>query len=285
MLPSAPKALSKIKAIIESIAMILDMKGMLARSINKVFHPIGIKISRIQNPYPVEASSREIEIIDYILRLDNPKEALSMVSIERIWSIIQATKYIIKNNIEGDFVECGVWRGGCSLAMAMILDDLKANRKIFLYDTFSGMTSPTSLDIDMHGNSAKDRLGRSKKDGTNNVWAYASIEDVKAQFKYLGLEQNTVFVKGDVLKTLDKKNDLPKQISLLRLDTDWYQSTKHELNILYPKLERGGVLLIDDYGDWKGSKKAVDEYFEEKDLRGRSLFWRIDHTGRGLIKN
>ena len=147
------------------------------------------------------------------------------------------------------------------------------------------MTTPTSWDIDMHGNSAKDRLGRSKKDGTNNVWAYASIEDVKAQFKYLGLEQNTVFVKGDVLKTIDKKNDLPKQISLLRLDTDWYQSTKHELNILYPKLERGGVLLIDDYGDWKGSKKAVDEYFEEEDLRGRSLFWRIDHTGRGLIKN
>jgi len=258
---------------------------MLAQSINQILFPLGIKISRLKNLYPVEASSREIEIINYILRLDNPKEALSMVSIDRIWAIIQATKYIVKNNIEGDFVECGVWRGGCSLAMAMILDDLKVNRRIFLFDTFSGMTQPTSWDIDIHGHNAKDRLETSKKDGTNNIWCYASIEDVKAQFTCLGLEQNTVFVEGDVLKTLDKKNDLPKQISLLRLDTDWYQSTKHELNILYPKLETGGVLLIDDYGDWKGSKKAVDEYLEEEDLKDRCLFWKIDNTGRGLIKN
>ena len=179
---------------------------MLSQSINKILYPFGIKISRIKNLYPVEASSREIEIIDYILRLDNPKEALSMVSIDRLWSIIQATKYIIKNNIKGDFVECGVWRGGCSLAMAMILDELKVSRKIYLYDTFSGMTAPSSLDIDIHGNNAKDRLERTKKDGNNNIWAYASIEDVKSQFKYLGLERNTIFVKGDVLQTLDKKN-------------------------------------------------------------------------------
>ena len=206
-----------------------------------------------------------------------------MVSIERLWAVIQSTKYIIKNNIDGDFVECGVWRGGCSLAIAMVLEDLKAERKIYLFDTFGGMTEPTKHDKSVHGKNAEKRFKNSKK-AEYNTWCYASIEDVKSEFKKVGLEKKALFVKGDVIETLNKEINLPDKISLLRLDTDWYESTKQELNVLYPKLVKDGVLLIDDYGSWEGARKAVDEYFVEKDLDNRCLMWKTDQTGRGLIK-
>lgn len=89
-----------------------------------------------------------------------------------------------------------------------------------------------------------------------------------------------IILKGKVEDTIP--NVLPDTISLLRLDTDWYESTKHELTYLYPKLTKKGILLIDDYGYWQGSKKAVDEYIEEEKL---SIFLnRIDLSGRLAVK-
>ena len=120
---------------------------ILKRLTNKIISPLNIKISKLENQnsfYPVEATKKDIEIMNYVLSPQDNRRRLSMVSSDRLWAVIQATKYIIKNEIEGDFIECGVWRGGCSLAMAMVLDDLKADRKIFLYDTFAGMTKPTN---------------------------------------------------------------------------------------------------------------------------------------------
>ena len=76
---------------------------------------------------------------------------------------------------------------------------------------------------------------------------------------------------------------MPKEISLLRLDTDWYESTKREMNNLFPLLEENGVLIIDDYGHWAGCKKAIDEYIKENDLC--VLLNRIDQTGRISIKS
>jgi hypothetical protein len=76
--------------------------------------------------------------------------------------------------------------------------------------------------------------------------------------------------------------DIPEKIALLRLDTDWYESTKHELIHLFPRLQKGGVLIIDDYGFWKGARKAVDEYFAENNIQ--ILLNRIDDTGRMAIK-
>ena len=118
----------------------------------------------------------------------------------------------------------------------------------------------------------------------HNAWCFASLEDVKNQFKKLDLEKKAIFIKGDVLKTLNKETNLPEKIALLRLDTDWYESTKYEMNILYPRLQKDGVLLIDDYGHWQGAKKAIDEYLSEHNLTNRCLMWKTDFTGRGLIK-
>lgn len=174
-----------------------------------------------------------------------------------------AVNYVVDRKISGSLVECGVWRGGVSILMAERLQQLKepASRTQFLFDTFEGMSEPTSADIDKHGASAKDRLdsvGRS--DGASNVWAYASMEDVSQNFTTCEISPSCVkMIKGKVEDTLPANS--PEKIAILRLDTDWYESTRHELIHLYPLLETGGVLLIDDYGYWSGCRKAVDEYF------------------------
>lgn len=263
------------------------MLRQIKLSINSLLSLLNLKIIKLEGKnqltYPVEATKRDIEIMKYILSPENKSNSISMVSIDRLWAVIQATKYIVNNNIEGDFVECGVWRGGCSLAVAMVLEDLKSDRKVFLFDTFEGMTEPTNYDVSHFNLVAKNKFLSSKRSGYNS-WCYASIEDVKEQFKKFGLENKASFIKGDVLKTLSEESNLPKKIALLRLDTDWYESTKFEMKVLYPRLEKHGILLIDDYGHWKGSKKAIDEYFINEKPSSHPLMWKIDYTGRGIIK-
>ena len=94
-------------------------------------------------------------------------------------------------------------------------------------------------------------------------------------------KENIHFIVGDVCITLLEKNNLPDKISLLRLDTDWYKSTKTEMEILYPLLSNKGVLIVDDYGHWRGSKQAVDEYFSGQNIDIKT----IDYTGIKIIKN
>ena len=125
------------------------------------------------------------------------------------------------------------------------------------------MTRPGKEDLRFDGSSALKKFKKNQKE-THNEWSFASINDVKYQFKKFDLEDNVIFVKGDVMKTLKKEENLPEKIALIRLDTDWYESTKFEMNVLYPKLVKNGVLLIDDYSDWQGCKKAIDEYIKNK---------------------
>jgi hypothetical protein len=111
---------------------------------------------------------------------------------------------------------------------------------------------------------------------------YASLDSVKSLLQTSKFSQDQVnYVIGDILKTLTDSNNIPDKISLLRLDTDWYQSTKIELDVLYPNLSVNGVLIVDDYGHWQGSKKAVDEYFSNSDIEIN----KIDYTGIKIIKN
>src|SRR5262249_6800965 len=118
---------------------------------------------------------------------------------------------------------------------------------------------------------------------THNEWCYASLDDVRNNFVNVGLlSNNVVFVQGDVTQTLANEENLPKSISVLRLDTDWYESTKKELEVLYPRLNRGGVLLIDDYGYWAGSKQATDEFFAKN--QNRPFLQYTDSSGRLAVK-
>src|SRR5262249_25761216 len=126
------------------------------------------------------------------------------------------------------------------------------------------------------GKSAHDMLAGAAKDEL--IWCYSGLDEVASNMRSTGYPDDLVhLVKGKVEETIP--GAAPAQIAVLRLDTDWYESTRHELEHLYPRLAPGGVLIIDDYGYWAGARKAVDEYFQ-----GSLFLSRIDGTGRIAIK-
>ncbi|MFC9604196.1 TylF/MycF/NovP-related O-methyltransferase [Streptomyces niveus] len=203
----------------------------------------------------------------------------TMTSPERLNAFILATRHVVRHNIPGDIVECGVWRGGSMQACAKTLLALgETDRGLHLFDTFEGMPPPTAEDLRRDGKSAEDLLAAQGKD--RPIWAVASLEDVQAGFANVPYPGERVhYVQGLVEDTVPQQ--APEQISILRLDTDWYASTKHELEFLYPRLVSGGVLLIDDYGYWQGSRQAVDEFLEK--TGERLLMLRMDE-GRIAVK-
>ena len=205
----------------------------------------------------------------------------TMTSVHRMYVLYSAVKYVVENNIDGDIVECGVWRGGSSMMSASTLLSLgKADTKLYLYDTFAGMSEPTKEDVNPVGISAQGKWEQSARQGFND-WAFASLEDVRANMLSTGYpEEKIEFVKGKVEDTVPET--IPDRISLLRLDTDWYASTYHELQHLFPRLSPDGILILDDYGYWRGAKEATDKYFAET---GTKIFLnRIDGAGRVAVK-
>ena len=199
----------------------------------------------------------------------------TMTNRHRIGALIQAVKYIVQNGIDGAIVECGVWKGGSILAAAQTLQMLDARRDLYLFDTFSGMTAPTSHDVSTTGLDAAE-IFQKKQD-----WCAATMDEVRSVVLSSGYDAERVhLVPGMVEETLPAQ--APSQVALLRLDTDWYESTRHEMIHLFPRLSHRGVLIIDDYGMWQGSRKAVDEYIQEQQLC--LLLNRIDHSARIAVK-
>ncbi|MBL1289547.1 TylF/MycF/NovP-related O-methyltransferase [Streptomyces sp. NPDC057067] len=203
----------------------------------------------------------------------------TMTSPERLNAFVLATRHIVRHGIPGDIVECGVWRGGSMQACAKTLLSLgETDRDLYLFDTYEGMTPPTAEDLRRDGRPAQELLDAQGKD--RPIWAVASLEDVRAGFEQVPYPEDRVhYVRGKVEDTVPEQ--APEQISILRLDTDWYASTKHELTHLYSRLVSGGVLLIDDYGYWQGSRQAVDEFLEE--TGEQLLLLRMDE-GRIAVK-
>ncbi len=225
--------------------------------------------------FPVECDAADRQILEHVI-----SSGLSMTSRERLFTTLMACHHVCAAGVEDDFVERGVWRGGNSLLAADVFQRRGKERLTWLFDTFKGMTEPSADDVKYDGTSARGTFDRKQKKDHSD-WCYASIEDVQSSFQKRGLQQRARFVMGDVLATLDDPAHLPERISVLRLDTDWYESTRKELQVLYPRLDRGGVLIIDDYGYWGGAKKAVDEYFENV---ARPFLQYTDATGRVGIK-
>jgi len=251
------------------------MKG-IAKSL---MFKLGYEVSKTSSNMgaPVEITADERDLVEFI-----KNKELSMVSYERLWNTLLSCKYASEYGVKGDFVECGVWRGGNAIIAAYINKKYAQGKKVWLFDTFKGMTRPTSFDIKSSSGMDADQKFRENQKKDRNDWCFASLNDVKTSLHNLDLLDSDInFVEGDVCSTLNKDN-LPDLISVLRLDTDWYESTKKELEVLYPRLEIGGVLIIDDYGNWAGSKKATDEYFEING--GRPFLQYIDSTGRSGVK-
>lgn len=216
--------------------------------------------------------------------LYNSCKPYTMTTVERMYSLFCAVKYVLANKIPGSFVECGVWRGGSAMLIAKMLCKQNINnRKIYLYDTFEGMPKPTKDDTDFMGTDAALLLKKNAHNKEESLWCVADFADVQNNMRSTNFpEERIVYVKGKVEMTIPA-NMPDESISLLRLDTDWYESTKHELIYLFPKLENNGVLIIDDYGYWEGCRKAVDEYFSENDVN--MFLNRVDNTGRLGIKH
>ena len=200
----------------------------------------------------------------------------TMTTVERGFALHQAVRYVARNRVPGAFVECGVWRGGSSMIAALTANQVEWEPEFFLFDTFAGMTEPNAID-------GPDAIAGWMKYQRvdHNAWCFAGEEEVRRNLLSTGIaEDRLTLVKGPVEETLPEPS--LSQIAILRLDTDWYASTRHELDQLYPLLSPGAVLIIDDYGFWEGARRAVDEYFASVDMP--PMLTRVDLTGRVAIK-
>lgn len=187
-----------------------------------------------------------------------------------------AINYILKNNIEGVIIECGVDSGDFEHIWINELMRNNSVRDIYLYDTFSGLVEPTE-----HDYTCKDaKLYTMTKDEVYNLWksqiinkntngwCYTPLEQVQNRLNSTGYPQDRLhYIVGDVMETLKDKNTIPKKIAILRLDTDWYESSKYELEQMYDNVVTGGIIIFDDYYHWEGQRKATDDFFSSRNIK------------------
>lgn len=259
------------------------MQAFFARAVRRTFRSMGYDVVRAVSPatpiqqkvYPTDFSSEQIAICEMV-------KPFTMTSPERIFALCEAVRYVQEREIAGSFVECGTWRGGSMIAAAQTLMNLgEQNREFYLFDTFEGMSAPTAEDKRYDGCDAQILLNESDKAQADSLWCAASLDEVKKNLQSTNYDAAKMhFIKGKVEDTIPQH--APETIALLRLDTDWYESTKHEMEHLFPRLSPGGILILDDYGFWQGAREAVDEYLQKHKVH--LLLNRIDETGRITIK-
>ena len=196
------------------------------------------------------------------------------ISNERIFNVLSLVERVVRENIPGDLAEVGVWRGGAVMAMALKCKQLGVNRPIHLYDTFTGMTEPTDVDVDLSNQHAKNVFYAVKCE--------AGIAEVVRNLSQVDYS-NFVYHVGDITKA--DPRSFPT-FALLRLDTDWYESTKFELIHMEPRVSPNGFVIVDDYGHWMGARKAVEEYrphnLQVIDYTG--VWWQKDY-GRSILES
>ena len=247
----------------------MSLRDSVVKQVHAVLHSEGV----IRRRFP--------DVDPKVLAIFARVKPFTMTSPERIIALCEAVRYVDKHKIAGAFVECGVWRGGSSLAAALMFAGLgDGSREFYLFDTFEGMSAPTEFDKRARDAApAASLLATSDRD--EKIWCVSSLEEVRANLSNAGCPmERTHLVEGRVEDTIP--GAAPAEIAILRLDTDWYESTRHELEHLYARLAVGGVLIIDDYGAWEGARRAVDEYIGAGKVQ--ILLNRIDETGRVGVK-
>lgn len=259
----------------------LPLTTKMKRCVRQSIGSLGFEIVRKPNEFPPDFSPADRKIYQVV-------KDFTLTPPERIFALCRALEYIVSAPVAGSIVECGVWRGGSMMAACLELILLgDTERELYLYDTFEGMPDPDdSVDVDAEGTTASVFLSEGAQQG-HPMWdhapacAYAPIDDVRSRLESTGYPSARMhLVAGKVEDTLPEQ--APESIALLRLDTDWYESTRHEMEHLFPRVVPGGVLVLDDYGHWKGSQKAVDEYLEAHGIR--MLLNRIDYSARlGIV--
>jgi hypothetical protein len=243
--------------------------GQMSRTLNRLLARRGYVIAPARAPEPLEP--------EFLTAYERCRSH-TMASRERLYANWCAARYVAAAGIGGDVVECGVWKGGSAMMLALgLLAAGDRDRTLWLYDTFEGMPEPTAEDVSISGHKDARRQWEEAERETHNEWCYGPLDVVRRNLEATGFP-NVRYVKGKVEDTIPA--EAPERIAVLRLDTDWYDSTRHELEHLYPRLAPGAPLLIDDYGEWAGSRKAVDEHL----ARHPAMLHRVDHTGRTLVK-
>jgi len=203
------------------------------------------------------------DVPENFIELYNNSYKYTMSSQSDLVNLYNSLSYVKQNNIEGSFVETGVWGGGNLIFANLYFENNNLKKTIYGFDTFSGMTEPSEFDIKNNLPDTKLKYEAMKKN-VHNDWLYIPIETVRDNIESSGSNtKNINLIKGDVRQTLKKTPDFIEKISVLRIDTDFYDSTKISLEALYPLLVKGGVLILDDFGVWKGAHKATVEYFNK----------------------
>lgn len=177
------------------------------------------------------------------------------MSTDYCWDTVHIMRWLDAQGVLGNVVECGVFKGG----QAMLAKEVsQMPRRYWLYDTFCGMPMPGLHDVSSGGANGMDKWrDRQRIDGH---WCACSLDEVRDNFSRLGLlGDDIIFVEGRVEETL-RVGSLPDRIAFLRLDTDFYDSTRVELEVLWPQVVPGGVLMVDDYYAWNGARKATDDF-------------------------
>ena len=246
------------------------------RLIKKIISFFGFDLRRKNNfldrkkDYIAEISKDEYsELLEF--------EKICLASKLNLWSINQSVKYIKNNEIPGDIVECGIYNGNTLSFLGKLIKKYDLNKKIWGFDTFEkGFLKDNLSEYDI------DFKNKKMTDLKNDKTVYFKISEVISNINKQDNYNTNKYklIQGDIIESLDKKENIPEKISFLRMDTDLYSTTKKQLEILYPRLSIGGVLHIDDYGIAPGVQKAVDDYFESQNV----WLHRVDLSCRYMIK-
>ena len=197
---------------------------------------------------------------------DWPASAHTMIGRARLHNLRTLAERMIAKEVEGDFLEAGVWRGGACIMMAAVVAAHESDKNIYVADSFCGVPPP-----------APDRFPADARDEHFKFAQLAvPLEQVQRNFrKYALLRENVIFVPGLFSETL--KGNQVSRLSILRVDADLYESTMDVLSVLYDKVSVGGAIIIDDYGAVPGCFQAINEFRAAKNVR--ETMQKIDWTG------
>jgi O-methyltransferase len=251
------------------------VRPSIGRPVKRIARRLGFDIVRA----PAEAPAPDVPVdIDAdAIALFRRVQPYTLTGIERVVALRDAIRHVVAAGVDGAVVECGVWKGGSMVVVAETLLSLGVrDRDLYLFDTFTKMPPPDDVDVDAWGVAAASVYD----DVVDHPFYAFDQAEVRRLLVGTGYpEERLHFVQGMVEDTIPEH--APERIALCRLDTDWYASVSHELRHLVPRVSEGGIVLIDDYGHFAGSRKAVDEYLAEQGVA--VLLHRIDYSGRLFV--
>jgi O-methyltransferase len=243
------------------------VKNTLKRIINRTGH----RLARTRTDgLPLDFSDDDACLVETV-------SPYTMTSPEAIRHLRDCVHYVSARGIPGAFVECGVWKGGSSMVAAITFKELGDHRDVYLIDAFD-LPIPPPMDLDTEHGGNRVFGGATE---TKPYWAAVTAKAVAGHMKLTAYPENHVhIVKGLIADVVPYRT--PDSISVLRLDTDTYESTIHNLRHLYPRLSDGGILILDDYGSHAGIRQAVSEYFN--DPTTAPLIQRVDASAGCIQK-